>query len=173
MGVHGRPIGQHSKPLKAPWETHGRPMGAHGSTTIHRSSMVVPSVTQGSPWEVPWETHGSSMGQHYHPSGPHGIPMGYPWASTKNLRHSHGKPMWDSWGSLPWEFHGVIVLSHGTSLGLPWDSHGTSMGSYFSLRTSMGLPWDSDGTSMRAPWCFHDFILHGTAILGFPWDSHG
>lgn len=47
-----------------------------------------------------WETHGPPLKKY-------GIPM----------EEAHVEPM-----GLPWDFHGIIVLSRGTSMGDPWES---------------------------------------------------
>ena len=57
-----------------------------------------------------------------------------------------------------WEFgleDSVPMGPPWASMSFSWDCHGNSMGLYRSHDSSMGLTWDSDGTSIELAWDFH------------------
>lgn len=134
----------HGSPMAVPWEQHGSTMGSwmsHGSTT--EVLWELQSHT-----EVPWKSHGNSMGTlRKHPR----------LRSPTEQSHGAGTPM-----VTPRYSHGTLL--HGTSVGPPWDVHGTTEQCFRG--TSIGLPWDLDGTSMRLQ-CFH------RTCIGLAWDFHG
>ena len=48
--------------------------------------------------------------------------------------------------------HGLVVLVHGSPMGLPWVSHGSPMGlPWVSHGSPVGLPWVSHGDPMTLP----------------------
>ena len=134
-----------------PWISHGSPMSSycsHGFTMDVpwgqtsgpcRSPMGLPCYSRGSPMGLLWACHGSPVGLHGSSMGmwrvPHGS-MSLPWVSYVSAMG----PPWACHGP-PWvllvflAYAGFIVLTHLSSIGLPWVGHASPVGVQTKAKT--------------------------------------
>lgn len=133
----------------------GTPMGLPWVCIASMGSPVrLSCVSHTSSTYRPWIFHGPFMGlQCFHWS-----PIGLPWIHTAAPLRFHGSSM-----ALPWVSHGFYEASPWVSrearVDIPWVSKVPLWDNI--IETPMGLPWDSHAISM------------GYYCSSGPWDSHG
>ena len=84
----------------------------------------------------------------------HGSHIGHPWTSRWYIE----------------QIYGLVVLTHGSSMGLTWVCSAGQWVIHGSVMGSMGHSWVGDGSTMGYPG--HPWITQGSS-MGRPWGAHG